>query len=582
MCENEYLEHLHQLWEKNRPDHLPSTPRYPFGEVLLTTYLKRWAERKPNHPVLIYYGKEMTFAELEDHSSRFAAFLQSIGLQPGDKVAVFLPNCPQFHIVFYGILKAGCIHVPVNPMFKEQELLYELKDSGAKLIVTLDDLLQIVDSVKALSSLQSVIVTRLADFLPEHPTIPIHKSMVGNQRMNESLHSIEVLDLMGTLKNQSPDFHEVDVHLDDVAALNYTGGTTGLPKGCEHTQRDMLYTAATMMTYSLNVQEEDIGLVYIPIFWIAGENNGLTLPVFSGTTMILLTRWDATAVLSAIDQYQVTHFGAVVDHLEELLIHPDVKQYQLHSVRSVFAMSFIKKLNITYRNQWKQLAGEHSIMLEGAYGMTETHTMDTYTNGLQLNDMDLLSEPVFCGIPMPGTEFKIIDFETRELLPLGEKGEIVIRTPSLLKSYWNKPEATEMSLKEGWFYTGDIGMLDSEGYLHFLGRRKEMLKVKGISVFPSEIEVLLGRHEAIEGSAVIGTEDAEKGEIPVAFIRLRPEFKNRVTEEALVDWCRHNMAQYKVPVIKIVDAFPLTATGKVRKEQLKQQLQAITIHSKEE
>ncbi|MCG3163650.1 MAG: Long-chain-fatty-acid--CoA ligase [Acidobacteria bacterium] len=200
--------------------------------------------------------------------------------------------------------------------------------------------------------------------------------------------------------------------------------------------------------------------------------------------------------------------------------------------------------------------------------MTETHTVDTFTIGMQDDDFDLKSKPIFVGLPMPGTEFKILDFETRQLKPLGEEGEIVVRSPSLLKSYWNKPEATAEAFGAGWFHTGDIGMIDEQGYLHFLGRRKEMLKVKGMSVFPAEIEAILGQHPSVVGSGVIGVEDAERGQSPVAFVRIRPEDRERLTEAELTEWCRRNMAAYKVPRIRFVEELPMTATGKVKKEEL--------------
>lgn len=562
MQEELYLETLRDLWRQQWPKHLPSEPNYPFGEVPLTVYLQKWAERHPDHPVLIYYGREISFRELDDLSSRFASYLAGLGLKKGDKVAVFLPNCPQFHIAFYGILKLGCVHVPVNPMFKELELTYELNDSGATVIVTLDQYVPLVQSVREKTPVHTVLVTRLSDFLPDHPSIPVHKTMAdANVDLTETVPFIE------TLLAQNAAYPYVDVSLDDVVALNYTGGTTGMPKGCEHTQRDMIYTAASMTTYTIESKKGDISLVYVPIFWIAGENSGLIAPVFTGNTCVLLTRWDPEAVLIAIDLYKVTNSGGVVDNLVELMEHPRVQEYDLTSLQTVLAMSFIKKMNVTYRNEWKKIAGPQCVIREGAYGMTETHTVDTITNGFQENDWDLLSEPVFCGLPMPGTEFKIVDFETRELVPLGEKGEIAIRTPSLLKSYWNKPEQTQESLCNGWFYTGDIGMLDEQGFLHFLGRRKEMLKVRGMSVFPTEIETFLGRHPAIEGSAVVGKPDREKGEVPVAFIRLRENAA--LSDEDLSSWCRQNMATYKVPQIRIVNEFPLTTTGKVKKEELR-------------
>ncbi|MBW2061648.1 MAG: AMP-binding protein [Deltaproteobacteria bacterium] len=568
MDEQEYLDRLNKLWEKNWPAHLPKEPLYPFGEILLTDYLREWARQTPDKPCLIYYGTELTFKELDDLSDRFAAFLAAKGLRKGDRVAVFLPNCPQFHIVFYGILKLGCVHVPVNPMFKEHEFLYEINDTEAHLIVTLDHLFPIVQAVKDKTSLREVVVTRFADYLPEEPTIPVHPTLLA-----PGPDCPGTIDLLSMLAEQESKCLDVEVSLDDVVALNYTGGTTGLPKGCEHTQRDMIYTAATAATTGASAQRQvsnPVMLGYFPIFWIAGEIGGVIAPIFTGTTLILLARWDVEAVLTAIDRYQVTATGGVVDNYLEIMEYPDLGKYNLRSLNASTASSFVKKLTVKYRWQWKELTG--ATLRESSYGMTETHTVDTFTGGMQTDDMDLKSQPVFCGLPMPGTQFKIIDFETGELVPLGKEGEIVIRTPSLMKSYWNKPEETKKALRQGWLYTGDIGMLDEEGYLHFLGRRKEMLKMKGMSIFPSEIETLLGQHPAIAGSGVIGKPDPEKGQVPVAFIKLSADYQGKITEEELTNWCRNNMATYKVPIIKIVEDLPLTATGKVKKEELKKEL----------
>jgi len=553
------------LWEKNWPAALPKELQYPFGEVLITDYLQKRAELTPDKPCIIWYGTELTFKQLDELSSRFATFLAEKGMQKGDRIAVFLPTCPQFHIAFYGILKLGCIHVPVNPMFKEQELLYELNDTQAKLIITLEHLYPMVEKIKEQTSIQEIVTTSISDFLPEHPTIPVHPSLLNPKQVIDG-----ATDLKLMLEKHSHIYPKVNVSLDDIAALNYTGGTTGMPKGCAHTQRNMVYTCASMATYSGDTNSDNVVLSYLPSFWIAGENTSILSPVFTGKTHILLGRWDAEAMLIAIDKYKVTHTGGVLDNFVELMERPDVNCYDLSSIKSVTVSSYVKKMNIEYRRRWQELSG--SIMRESSYGMTETHTFDTFTNYMYENDMDLKSQPIFVGLPMPGTEFKIVDFDTGKLVPLGEEGEIVIRTPSLFKSYWNKPEETEKAIRNGWFYTGDIGMIDEEGYLHFLGRKKEMLKVKGMSVYPPEIEAIICRHPAVIGCGVVGMPHEEKGEVPVAYVQMHSEAVDRWSEEDLQGWCREQMAVYKVPVIKIIEELPLTATGKVKKEELKKLL----------
>ena len=475
-------------------------------------------------------------------------------------MAVFLPNCPQFHIVFFGILKLGCVHAPVNPLFKERELIYELNDTEAEIIVSLDQLFPLVETVKSRTKLREVVVTSFADVTPQESTIPVPESVM--QPKLDCPGATDLLAALGALPDGCP---TVEVGLDDLAALNYTGGTTGMPKGCAHTQRNMLYTAATACTIG-GRNSADVSLNFMPVFWIAGEDVAVIFPIFAGYTCVLLARWDPVAFMAAVDRYQVTTTGMLVDNLVEILERPEVGNYDLGSIRRLWVSSFVKKLNVEYRRRWQSLTGSN--VVESAWGMTETHTADTFTIGMQEDDFDLKSKPIFVGMPMPGTEFKILDFETRELKPLGEEGEITVRSPSLLKSYWNKPEATAEALRDGWFHTGDIGMIDEQGYLHFLGRRKEMLKVKGMSVFPAEIEALLGQHQSVLGSGVIGVEDAERGQVPVDFVRVRPEDRGLFTEAELTEWCRRNMATYKVPRINFIDELPLTATGKVKKEEL--------------
>lgn len=559
--EKDYMEQLHALWSKTWPKGIARTPQYPHGEVALTEYLRAWAKRRPQRPAVIFYGHVTTYADLDQQSDRFAALLQAKGVRKGDRVAVFLPNCPQFHIVFFGILKLGAIHVPVSPLSRAFELAYELNDTDAEVIVALDQLAVTVDQVRGETKLREVIVTSFADVIPAEPSIPVPDS-IRTPRLGVK-GATDLLPALAAIPAPAP---LPPANLDDVAALNYTGGTTGMPKGCVHTQRDMVYTAAANHGISVAADEDSIFLSFFPEFWIAGENFGLIFPLFTGATLVLLARWDAVSTLAAIDKYKVNITAMPVDGAVELMDHPRFKEFDLSSLTQVRVVSFVKKLNPDYRKRWKDLTG--TILTEAAYGMTETHTSNTFTAGFQDNDFDLISQPIFVGLPVPGAEFKITDFQTGELVPFGSEGEIRVRTPSLLKSYWNKPEATAESLVDGWLRTGDIGCIDKDGFIHFLGRRKEMLKVKGMSVFPPEIEALLGQHPAVLGSGVVGRDDPDKGQVPVAFIQLKPEAIGTTKPEDIRAWCAERMAVYKVPEVRIIDALPMTATGKVKKQEL--------------
>ena len=559
--ESAYLATLHALWRKAWPAGAATAPHYPQGEQPLSEYLRAWARQQPDKPAVIYYGHTLSYAALDQASDRMATLLAEHGIRPGDRVAVFLPNSPQFHIVFFGILKLGAVHVPVSPMSRAFELAHGLTDTGALALVALDELMPVVREVRAASSLRTVFVTGFADVLPAAPTLPVPDSMRGPRIACAD--AIELMPALAAVTGPAPAHRP---GLDDIAALNYTGGTTGLPKGCIHTQRDMVYTAASNAGTALDLSPEATFLCFFPQFWIAGENLGLVFPVFSGATLVLLARWDPLGVMAAVQRYGVRLMVLPVDGAVELMDHPRFAEFDLRSLHQVRVVSFVKKLNLAYRQRWRDLTG--GTLAEAAWGMTETHTSDTFTTGFQHEDFDLHAQPVFVGLPVPGTEIKICDFDTGALVPLGTEGEIRVRSPSLLKGYWGQPEATAEALVGGWLRTGDIGLLDAQGFLHFLGRRKEMLKVKGMSVFPPEIEAVLGQHPAVLGSGVIGRADAQRGEVPVAFVVLKPELRASVGPAELQAWCQSRLAGYKLPEIRLVETLPMTATGKVKKQDL--------------
>jgi acyl-CoA synthetase (AMP-forming)/AMP-acid ligase II len=560
MHEQDYLRTLAELWARHWPAGVPRQVEYPLGERPITDYLAERARRHPDKAAIVFYGRELSFAELHDLSDRFAALLAERGVAPGDRVAVFMPNCPQFLVAFYGILKLGAIHVPVNPLFKAEEMLYELRDSGARVMVTLDQLHPVAASVREAAALRHVFVTSFAEMLPADPALPLPPALA--QPRTECPGAEDLLPALARIA-RVPTWPAGD--LDAVAALNYTGGTTGLPKGCVHTQRDMLYTAAATGTVAIGLREDDVTLGVNPVFWIAGENALVIQPVVSGTTAVMLARWDAETWIRAVERYRVTIGSLVLDSAVEVMDHPAAARHDLRSLRSMRVSSFVKKLTLAYRERWRALTG--TVMIESAWGMTETHTSDTFTRGMQDDEFDLKAQPIFVGLPVPGTQLKVTDFDTGALLPLGTEGELCCRTPSLLKGYWGQPEASAQAIRDGWLHSGDIAVLDAQGYLHFLGRRKEMLKVKGMSVFPAELEAMLGMHPRVIGSGVIGRQDDARGEVPVAFVKLAPEGA-ALSAADLQAWCRERMASYKVPEIRIVPELPTSATGKVLKREL--------------
>lgn len=559
--ENAYLAALAAARDQRWPSHLPREAVYPLGERSLGDYLRERAKLHPDKIALSFYGTSWTYQQIDDLSEKFAALLATRGYGAGDKVAIFLQNCPQLIIAFLGILKLGAVYVPLNPMFKEAELLHELHVSHARVIVTLDTFYDMVENVRGQSQLETVFTTSLGEMMSEPPIGRVPEMVQSPKRQCDNAE-----DLIDMMRNTSVTGAHVAVDLDAVAALNFTGGTTGLPKACAHSQRHMLYTAATggPLCFELGRHQDEVILCFVPLFWIAGEGIGMIMPIFFGSTLVLQTRWDAAAFMAAIERNKVTHVFFMVDSAVEVLQHSDARKYDLTSLKHAKTASFVKKIDVPTRQAWRELTGGD--LHEVSWGMTETHTYDTFVTGFQNDDFDLNQQAIFVGFPVPGTEFKVCDFDTGALLPIGSSGELCVRSPSVTQEYVDETGTPHAALRNGWYHTGDVGMLGEQGFVHFLGRRKEMIKVRGMSVFPAELETILGRHPLVAASAVVPRPDAGKGEMPVAFIQLISGAQ--ATEAEFVEWCKTRMAHYKIPEFRFVLGMPMTATGKVRKVEI--------------
>lgn len=550
-----HLNELRDLRRRAWPGSTDVKIDYTFGRTTITDYVRSWARERPDHAALRFGEATVTYAQLDDYSDRVAAHLVDRGFEVGDRAAVMMPNCPQFIVAFLGILKAGGVHVPVNPMFRREEISYELNDASVSIAFVADALADEFLIGATDSAVREIIATGLEDFLPEGSPIP-RQMPVGQPHFEGATRFMDVLE-----RTELP-VPALDTDPDALAALNYTGGTTGMPKGCEHSQADMLHTALRGGQLNYSSSSDAVTLIFVPIFWIAGEDAFL-ISLATGGTCVLHYRWDPEEVVASIDRHGVTVLNGTVDNLLQLL---EVKgDRDFSSLVSVTTMSFVTKLSVDVRERWARESGSSAVMRESSYGMTEDHTIDTFTYGLQTDNRDLEGRPGFTGLPMPDVDIAIVDFETRELVPVGEEGQIVVRSASMMTGYHGRPDATADTLRDDWLQTGDIGAMDETGALHYLGRKKEMLKVNGMSVFPSELEFLLSRHPDIDACGVIGIADDRKGQIPVAYVQLREPARSTVTAEDIDAWCRTSMATYKVPQIRLIDAVPLAPTGKVSK-----------------
>lgn len=554
------LDEVQRLQSANWPDEVPTVITYPAGVPAIVEHLRYWAVERPNTVAISFYGTDITYADYDEMSDRFAGWLVDNGVTPGQRVGVHLQNCPQFHVAMLGILKVGAVHVPINPLFKGHELRHELADAEVGVVLTQTDLRHLVESIRSDTPVHTVVATSLGDLLSHPPSVTT--PFDADDRAGSDWPQI-----MGATR-----FERQPSDPDAMAALNYTGGTTGMPKGCEHSQRHMAYTAATVTMAGGRTpgSADAVNLNFLPIFWIAGEDFGILKPLINGETVVLMTRWDADAAAALIAAHRVTDTVATVDNYVELMNLPHFDGEDFRSLRSPAAVSFVLKLTPELRQQWFDATG--SVLREASYGMTETHTADTFTLGFQDGDRDLLGSPVFCGLPVPGTDILIVD-EQGDPVPIGTSGEIIVRSPSILTAYHRRPEATSDSIRDGWLHTGDVGCFDEWGALHYLARTKEMIKINGMSVFPSEVEALLAQNDDVDSVTVVPRPDHARGQVPVAFV---VPTTASVSEVALHEWALENMARYKVPEIVLVDEMPMTATGKVRKGVLLERAAELT------
>ena len=550
---------MERIWMKNWPKGVSAKLEYRLGEKPLHEYLRQNARDFPDKPAYIFYGRVITWKELDEYTDRFANFLRGIGVQKKDKVVLFMQNCPQYVIAHYGIQKLGAVVGPASPMFKEWELEYEVNDLGARVIVTADDLYPFVKNIRANTRLEEVVVTNYRDMAPSDPTIPVPKELKQEKKGYPGTR-----DMMEALRIYPAQAPLVDIDIwEDVYMIVYTSGTTGRPKGAMLTYGNALFKIAGAFHFN-KMQPDDIRLTAMPICHIAGNNQGLGLPVYGGITNVLLTRFEAEAVLTAFERYHCTLWSGTTPMLLALMQQPNAEKWDLSSLRQTFCISFGVALTEEIVTAWKNFT-HGSVIHESGWGLSETHTSDTY---MPYDKGKYGSN----GIPVFETDFRIIDPQTGKEMEPDEQGEIVVRNPGVFKGYWNKPEATAETLRDGWVYTGDIGRFDDDGYLYFIGRIKEMIKCSGYSVFPEDVEVMLLKHPAVAQVGVIGMPDSSRGESVKAFIVLKTEYKGKITEEDIIPWSKEKMAAYKYPrAIEFRESLPATATGKVLRRLLKEE-----------
>ena len=530
-----------------------------YGEKILPEYVKIHAQETPDKTAVNFYGKEMSWKQLDDMSNRLANAISDMGYKKGDRVAAFMQSCPQCYVFYLAALKLGLISVPIDPMHKELELEYGLNDSGATLIMVLDQLYPVVKNVRDKCKINNVIITSYHDFMPDEPAFPLHPMMLAEEQTFPDTYKYR--DLIEKYQPTTPD---VNVSLSDDAWILYTGGTSGWPKGCLHTQRDSLIGGFGIFHLLFNATKDDILLIPVPHTHIYGISVGVAASFYGGFTVMVLTRWDVKAALEAIHRYKVTKLVWPMPCIAGLINDPDLKKYDLTSLTTCNTIGFAIPFTKEVAEKWHEITGCRLDNWGYAIG-SENFNYCAYGYGVD----DPFKDPGASGVGIlaPEVQIKITDFETREELPIGKTGNTVVKSPASIRKYWNKPKETKENIVDGWIYSGDIGRLGKDGLIYYYGRKRDVIKVSGYTLAPREVEVLGLQNPAIEKIAVVGLPHPKKGEIPKAFIELKPG--STATETELVQWFKENIAAYKVPLVEIRDSLPISNKGEVLKRKLK-------------
>ncbi|HZT75559.1 MAG TPA: long-chain fatty acid--CoA ligase [Vicinamibacterales bacterium] len=516
-------------------------PGRPLADVLAITAVER-----PDKPATHFLGAELTYQDLKRRADALAVSLARFGIAKGDRVGIMLPNCPQYIIAAFAILKLGAVVVNINPAYTAREAQIVAADSGARLVITLDALTPIVQSIVAQSSIERIIVTSIGEYSAMCAPAP-------------RIDGVETLaDLL--LPANLAELPKVAIDPHDLAVLQYTGGTTGTPKGAMLTHRNIWANILqneswTNPAYVYGGNERY--LVVIPYFHIYAFTVCMMVGLRIGALQIIHPKYDPDAVLTSIRHLHPTYFPAVPTVFVSLLNHPKFAESGLERVR--LFNSGGAPCPIEVMDEWERRTGRP---LNEGYGLSETSPVTHSTSQLAERRLGTI------GLPFPDTDVKIVDVETgKRELAVGETGELCIAGPQVMIGYWNKPAETAQALRTHadarvWFHTGDIARMDAEGYTSIVQRKKDMIIVDGYNVYPSDVEGVLYAHPAVRLAAVIGVPDAYHGEIVKACIAFKPG--TSATADEIIAHCRQNLAEYKVPrLVDIRDTLPMSAVGKI-------------------
>ena len=545
------------VWPRRLP-HAITPPATSLWENLAVS-----ARRYPDKAALVFFGQELTYAELLQKAERMAAYLQGLGVQKGDRVVLDMQNCPQLVVAHFAILRANAVVVPVNPMNRAEELKHYITDPDAKVAFTTGDLApELVRASAALppgQGLAHLIVTQFTDaFDPtaqgDEAPPSLWREWLLTRHPLPDLPGGQVHDWT-TAERQHLPLSPLQAGPNDLAVLPYTSGTTGLPKGCMHTHVSIMHNAVASGLWG-NATAENVTLGVVPMFHITGMVSVLHATLYQGATLVVMPRWDRDLAGRLISRRRVTHWTNIPTMVIDLLGSPHFDQYDLSSIVYIGGGGAAMPQAVAQR-----LLDLYGLRYVEGYGLTET-AAPSHGNPPDAPKQQCL------GIPFISTDARVIDPETLAELPPGEAGEIVTHGPEVFQGYWKRPEATAEAFIEidgkRFFRTGDLGRVDEEGYFFMTDRLKRMINASGFKVWPAEVEALMFKHPAIQEACIISTKDSYRGESVKAVVVLRASHKGQVSEQDIIDWCRDTMAVYKIPrVVQFVDALPKSGSGKV-------------------
>jgi fatty-acyl-CoA synthase len=514
------------------------------------------ARRYPEKPFLVFYDTPVTFAELYAEAELIAGFLErQCTVRKGDRVLLLMQNSPQFVIAYYGILRANAVVVPLNPMNLTHEIARYAEDAGAGTIIVSQELYSRVEPLLHNPGLKSAIVVAYSDYLRQ-PTALAVPEFIAAPRQEFSGPGVTLWrDVLATGLQPGP----LTAGSDDLCVMPYTSGTTGTPKGCMHTHRSAMHTTVAGMRW-FSLQPELTLMAVAPLFHVTGMQGGMNGPMYVGNTVVVLPRWDRGVAAECVQRYRVSSWTAVPTMIQDFFANPDIAKYDLSSIRRLSGGGAAMPAAVAQRLL------EMGVTYYEGYGLSETMAA-THINPPEHAKKQCL------GIPIYDVDSRVVDPVTLRELPAGEVGEIVTHGPQVFLGYWNRPEDSAQALIDidgkRFLRTGDLGRVDEDGYFFMVDRLKRMINASGYKVWPTEVESQMYQHPAVLEACVIGTADAHRGETVKAVIVLRPEWRGKITEQAIIDWCRENMAAYKHPrIVEFVDALPKSGAGKIMWREL--------------